>query len=340
MRVAVYYNNRDVRIEEVEKPLIQDGEILVKIEASGICGSDVMEWYRIKKAPLVLGHEIAGVVAGAGRGVRNFKEGDRVTVAHHVPCNTCRYCLRNEFSVCDTLRATNFHPGGFCEFVRVPAINVDRGVFKLPDNMSFEDGSFSEPLGCVVRGQRACRMAPGKTVLVIGAGLSGILHIKLAKALGAGMIAAVDLSDYRLGFAKKAGADLTLKADADVRRALSASFGRGADIVIICAPADSAFRQALECVDRAGVLLFFAPKKPGETYALPLFDLWRDNITIINSYASPPADTLIAMDLMSTGRLSVADMITHRLPLKDTALGFRLVAKGSESLKVIIEPQK
>ena len=113
MKAAVYYNNRDVRVEERPVPVIQDGELLVKIEASGICGSDVMEWYRIKKAPLVLGHEIAGTIEKIGAGVTRFKKGDRVTVAHHVPCLTCRFCLAGNESVCDTLRTTNSTRAGF-----------------------------------------------------------------------------------------------------------------------------------------------------------------------------------------------------------------------------------
>ncbi len=132
MRAAVYYNNQDIRIEERPVPKTGDDEILVRIESSGICGSDVMEWYRLAKAPLVLGHEIAGTVAKAGKRVKRFREGDRVTVAHHVPCNACRYCLAGQHSLCDTLRSTNFDPGGFCEYVRVPAINVDRGAFVDP----------------------------------------------------------------------------------------------------------------------------------------------------------------------------------------------------------------
>ena len=339
MKVAVYYNNRDVRIEEREAPEIKEGEILLKVMASGICGSDVLEWYRIKKAPLVLGHEVAGVVEEAGPGVRKFKKGDRVTVAHHIPCNTCRYCLKGDYSVCDTLRTTNFDPGGFAEYVRVPAINVDRGVFLLPDGMSFEEGSFSEPLGCVVRGLRAARFTPGKSVLVIGSGLSGILFIKLSRALGASKIIATDINDSRVSWAECFDADLALKADTDVPGEIRRSLGgRLADIVVLCASADSAIRQALKCVDRGGVVLVFAPKEPGVEFPIPLFDLWRDNVTIVNSYASPPADTVTALDLIAGKRVAVADMISHRLPLKEAAEGFRLVAGATESLKVILEP--
>lgn len=340
MKAAVYYRNNDVRLEERPRPKIGGNELLVKIEASGICGSDVMEWYRIKKAPVILGHEIAGTVVEAGASVdaRRFKVGDRVTVAHHVPCNSCRHCLNGNHSVCDMLRATNFDPGGFTEFVRVPAVNVDRGVFLLPDNVSFEDGSFSEPLGCVVRGMRACRMEPGKTVLVIGSGMSGLLFIKLARALGAGAIVATDVSPYRMEAARTAGADFVFNAKDDVPALTRKSLGRGVDIVVLSASRDSAIAQGLRSVERAGVVIFFAPKEPGETYPLPLFDLWRDNVTIVNSYASPPYDTMVAIDLIASGRVVVSGLITHRLSLAEAGAGFKLAAEAGESLKVIIEP--
>ena len=161
MRVAMYYNNRDIRIEEMSTPRIGPGELLVRIEASGICGSDVMEWYRIKRAPLVLGHEVAGEVVEVGEGVDRYKKGDRVVASHHVPCNTCRYCLSGHHTVCDTLRRTNFDPGGFSEYVRLPAINVDRGVYPIPDVVSFEEATFTEPLACVLRAQRIATLQPG-----------------------------------------------------------------------------------------------------------------------------------------------------------------------------------
>jgi L-iditol 2-dehydrogenase len=197
MRVAMWYNNRDVRVEEMPVPEIGPGELLLRIEASGICGSDVMEWYRLDRAPLVLGHEIGGQVVAVGKGVKGFREGDRVSAAHHVPCNTCYYCLRGHHTMCDTLRQTNFDPGGFAEYVRVPAINVDRGVFRLPEEMSYEEATFIEPLACVLRGQRVANMPPGSSVLVIGSGIAGLLHLQLARALGAGRIMATDINEFR-----------------------------------------------------------------------------------------------------------------------------------------------
>jgi L-iditol 2-dehydrogenase len=339
LKAAVYYNNNDVRIEDVERPVPGFGEILIKVHASGICGSDVMQWYRIKKAPIVLGHEIAGVVEELGEGVESFKVGDRVTAAHHVPCFECRYCKRGAHSVCETLRTTTFYPGGFAEYVRVPAINVRvGGVIKLPDSMSFVEGSFSEPLGCVVRGMRVAGFKEGSSVLVIGSGISGVLHIKLARALGASHITAVDVNEGRLKEAREFGADLVLMAGEDIRAKLLESPEGLADFVAICAGADGAITTALKCVDRGGAILFFAPKEPDTTYPMPLFDLWRDNITLVNSYASPPADTLKAIELIGEKKVTVEDMVSHRFPLDRASEGFRLVSEATDSLKVIIEP--
>src|SRR3989440_3756929 len=210
MRAAMYYANDDVRIVDLPKPRIGPGEILVKVRASGICGSDVMEWYRKPKAPLVLGHEIAAEVVEVGAGVDRVRVGDRVFVSHHVPCGKCRYCLAGHETVCDTLRTTNFDPGGFAEFVRVPAINVTHGVFPLPKAISDDEGVFIEPLACVVRGQRLAGLRPGHTVVVIGSGVAGLLHVKLAKASGAAKGIATDIVEDRKAAARKAGADVVI----------------------------------------------------------------------------------------------------------------------------------
>ncbi|OGL41763.1 MAG: alcohol dehydrogenase [Candidatus Schekmanbacteria bacterium RIFCSPHIGHO2_02_FULL_38_11] len=341
MRVAKYYNNKDIRIEEMPIPKIASGELLVKVIASGICGSDVMEWYRIKKAPLVLGHEIAGEVVEVGNGVKRFKVGDRVSVSHHVPCNTCHYCLNGNYSVCDTLRSTNFDPGGFSEYLRIPQINVDRGTFLLPDKVSYEDGTFAEPLACVLRGQRIAKLKPGHSVLVIGSGISGLLHIKLARALGAGKIIAMDINEYRLKSAKKFGADAVINAkEYSAKKLCEKNNGRLADIVILCAGAMSAIKQALQSADRGGTILFFAPTEPGVKIPVDMWNLWRDGITLAMSYAGPPEDTVSAIELIRAKRVIVSDMITHRLSLGETALGFKLVAEANESMKVIIEPQR
>ena len=342
MRVAVWYNNRDVRVAEMPTPQIGSGELLVRVVASGICGSDVMEWYRLDRAPLVLGHEIAGEVVEVGEGVEKYKVGDRVAVAHHVPCHTCHYCLSGHPTVCDTLRQTNFDPGGFAEYVRLPAINVDRGVFLLPDDVSFEEATFVEPLACVLRGQRRAHLQPGQSVLVIGSGISGLLHVQLARALGAGRIVATDINSYRREAAKRFGADAAIDADDySPDRLREVNGGLLADLVIVCTGSVPAINQALQSVERGGTVLFFAPTAPGVTIPISINNLfWRTDITLTTSYAGSPADYAAALRLIQARRVPVREMITHRLSLEETGKGFQLVAGARDSLKVIIEPQR
>jgi L-iditol 2-dehydrogenase len=341
MRVAMYYNNKDVRLEEMPTPQIGQGEVLMKSLACGICGSDVMEWYRIHKAPLVLGHEATGEIVEVGEGVKRFKEGDRVFVSHHVPCNTCHYCLHGNHTVCDTLRTTNFDPGGFAEYVRVPEINVDRGVFILPDDLSLEDGTLIEPLACVVRGQRLARIEPGQTVVVIGSGMSGLLHILLARASGAGKIIATDISEYRMEMAEKLGADSVISAHDDLpSHLLELNGNRLADRVIATTGAVPALNTAIKSVDRGGTVLFFAPGGPDVELPVPFNDFWKNCITLMPTYGASPVDIEVAIELLRSRRVPVQEMITHRLGLAETGRGFNLVTDAKESVKVIIEPHR
>ena len=338
----MYYSNRDLRLEELPRPQIGPGELLVRVEASGICGSDVMEWYRAGKVPLVLGHEITGQVEEVGEGVSAFSPGDRVAVTHHVPCMSCHYCASGHETVCDTLMSTSFDPGGFSEYVRVPVVNVERGTFKLPDSVSYEEGSFVEPLACVLRGQRQANFFPGCSVLVIGSGISGLLHVMVARALGAGRIISTDMLGFRMEKARQLGAEETIKASEDVpSRFRELNEGRGADLVIVCAGAPQAIGQALGSVARSGTVLFFATTKPEVEIPLPVNEFfWRKEVTLTSSYAGSPADCATALELIRAGRLPVAGTITHCLPLAETGRGFDLVVNPQDSIKVIIQPQR
>ena len=342
MRVAMYYNNSDVRLEEMPVPEIGPGELLLKVEASGLCGSDVMEWYRIQRAPMVLGHEVSGEVVQVGVGVEQYKEGDRLVVTHHVPCNACHWCLSGRHTDCDTLHTTSFDPGGFAEYLRIPEINVNRGVFPIPDHVGYDEASITEPLACVYRGQRRANLQPGQNVLVLGSGLAGLIHINLARALGAGRIIATDMVDYRLDAARKLGADVTFSAMEDVpARLREANNGRLADLVIVCTGALPALQQALESVERGGTVLFFAPTAPGVSLPVPINDVFfRNDVTLTTTYAGAPADLATAMDMIASGRVQVGEMISHRLGLAEAGLGFKLTADAGDSLKVIIQPQK
>lgn len=342
MRVGMYYKNKDIRVEEKAVPEIRQGELLVRVIASGICGTDVVEWYRRDRVPLVLGHEIAGEVVNVGKGAERYKVGTRISVSHHVPCGKCPYCLKDHHSVCDMLRSTNFDPGGFSEFLRIPALNVEKGVYPLPDEVSFEEATFIEPLACVLRGQRLAGYKKGQTLLVIGSGISGLLHIQLAKARSFGKIVATDINDYRLKMASRFGAGLTIHANADISQKLKDfNGGRLADLVILCTGARSAIEQALKSVDRGGTILFFASTEEGVEFPLSINKFfWKNEITLTSSYAANPKEHLEALRLIHDKKVNIKDMITHRFGLGEIQKGFDLVSKPKDSIKVIIKPQE
>ena len=341
MLVAVYHNNNDVRIQDVPKPEIGPYEILLKVMASGICGTDVVEWYRLPKSPKVLGHEATGIIDKKGEKVTEYKVGDRVFVSHHVPCNKCRYCQKDSHTACETLHTTNYIPGGLSQYIRVPKINVETGIYKLPSSMSYEEGTFIEPLGCAVRGQRHANIQKDGTVLIIGSGVSGILHIQLAKMKGVQKIVAADINPIRLRLAEKFGADNTIDARGDVPQALKKlNSGRAADTVIVCTGAKKAALTALKCVDRGGTILFFAVPDPTTKIPIPITQFWRREITLKTSYGAAPKDLEESLEIITQKKIKVAEMITHKLSIKEAARGFKLVAEAGDSLKVIIEPNQ
>ncbi|MFH1768510.1 MAG: alcohol dehydrogenase catalytic domain-containing protein [Candidatus Omnitrophota bacterium] len=325
MRAAVYYNNRDIRIKDFPLPKTGAGEILVKVAASGVCGTDVMEWYRIKKAPRILGHEIAGQIVESRS--PKYKTGEKVFVSHHVPCNQCKYCLADNHTACDTLHNGNYDPGGYSEYVRVPELNVKNGVYVLPDSVSYEAGTMIEPLACVVRGQRVTGVQKGHTVLVLGSGVSGLLNIQLAKLTGAQVIA-TDIDPYRLRKAKEAGADEVIPAGEKITV--------GADRVIICTGAFSAVEQAFNSIDKKGVILLFAI--PREDIKIPVVDFWRNEITLTSSYGAAPLDLAQALELIKDKKIPVEDLITHKLPFAKIQEAFKIVSEAKESLKVVVIP--
>jgi L-iditol 2-dehydrogenase len=325
MLVAKYYNNNDIRLEDMPTPKIGPGEILVKVRASGICGTDVMEWYRIQKAPRILGHEIAGEIVESQ--TDRYQPGQRVFVSHHVPCNDCKYCREDNQTACDTLHSGNYDPGGYSEFVRVPKINVDYGVYVLPEQVSYLEGTMIEPLACGVRGLRLLNIRPEHTVLILGCGISGILNIQLAKLTGARVVA-TDINEYRLQKAKEFGADQVVHGAQDLNLK--------AERVIVCTGAYAAVEQAFRCVDKAGIILFFAI--PNRDIAIPIPDFWRNELTVTSSYGAAPADLEEALALIANKSINIKDTITQTLPLTQIQAAFKIVAEARESLKVVLEP--
>ena len=229
-------------------------------------------------------------------------------------------------------------PGGFAEYVLAPQTLIEHGTYRLPDNITDDQSTFIEPLACVVRAQRLAGLQNNQTVLVMGCGMSGLLHVKLARANNCRVIA-TDINPKRLEIAKSLGAALTINAaEENVVERLLAENGKPVDVVILCASAMTAVEQAWQCVDKGGVVVFFTVPGPDKQVTLPINEFWTREIRIITSYYCGPPDIAEAIKLIETGSIVVDDMITHRLPLKDIAKGFQLVMEGRESIKVIIKP--
>jgi len=335
MKAAYWYNNKDIRIVEFPTPKPKSREMLVKVISCGICGSDIVEWYRLPRAPLIQGHEVGAQVVKVGKSVKKYKPGDRVFIAPKVPCLKCYYCQNGHYPQCSEVKERL--PGGFAEYILVPESLIENGTYLLPDSINYDQSTFIEPLACVVRAQRLARVKKGQTVLVIGCGMSGLLNIKLAGTKGCRIIAA-DINKTKLEIAKKTGADIAINAADDISKRLLEKTGKKADIVFLCASSDSAVEQAWKCVDKGGVIVLFAVPAPDKKVVVPVNDFWMNEITILTSYYCGPPDIIEAMTLIEWQTVTVDDLITHKLPLTDIVKGFQLVADGRKSIKVIIKP--
>jgi len=338
MKAAVYYNLDDIRVEDVSKPKPGPDEIVVEMKACGLCGSDLMDWYLRSRAPLVLGHEPTGVVAETGRKVKAFKPGDRVFVHHHVACLTCHYCIHGDYTMCAQFGQTHIHPGGFAEYFRVPAENLQKDTFKIPEKVSFEEATLIEPTACCIRAQNKLGIQTGDTVAIIGAGPSGILHLLLSKMAGASKIIVIDLIDYRLKMAEKFEADLAVNSKLENLSEVvkGVTDGRGADVVIVTAPVKKALTDGMRICRRGGTVCLFAPTRPNEYARVSPHRLFFSEITVIPSYSTSHVETRIALQLIISGRIRARDLITHRFPLNRAAEAFQTAAKTKRCLKVVV----
>lgn len=338
MKAAVYYSQEDIRIEEVPVPDISDDEVLVEMKACGICGSDLMDWYLKTRAPLVLGHEPVGTIVKKGKRVNQFCLGDTVFVHHHVACMTCHYCLNGDYTLCEQFHKTNIKPGGFAECFGVPFSNLQLDTLKIPDDVSFEEATFIEPVGCCVRALRKCAIKDGDSVAIIGAGPTGLIETALSKIYGSSTTIVSDLIDFRLRFAKKFGADVVVNPEnEDLPRIVRAETeDRGVDIAIVTAPSLEAYKAGIDVCRKGGKLCVFAPTSPGKKLHISPKDLFFSEIQIIPSYSTSHLETRAALHLIESHRISVRQLITHRFRLEDVANAFKTALKGTRSLKVIV----
>jgi L-iditol 2-dehydrogenase len=333
MRAAVYLGGGRLELREMPVPRPGPGELLVRVAACGLCGSDLMGWYQDPRAPVVLGHEPVGEVVEAGPDAP-VPVGARVFVHHHVPCMACRRCRAGRHTLCERFRATAIDPGGLAEYVRVPAENARLDVLVLPDGCSDLAGTLVEPLACVLRGQRAAGVGPGSRVAVVGAGSMGLLEVACARALGAGRVVAVEPRAGRRARAAALGAEVP--GDGTPAAAAAALGPDGADAVFVTTSAAPAIAAGLELAGPGGVVQLFAPPRPGTPVALDLGAVWFREVSLTSTYSAGPFDTRDALAMLADGRVDPRAVVTHRVPLEEVEEGFRL-ARDGEALKVVVD---
>jgi len=338
-RAIVYHTSEDLRLEEVPLPALKPGELLVRIRACGLCPGEAMGWYMARKAPLVPGHEPVAEVVRTGEGVAGFAPKDRIFVHHHAPCLVCRFCQRGDYVHCATFRRTKLNPGGLSEYAVVPAEVVRADVLRIPDALSDEAATFVEPLACVVKAAHRAGIGPGDRVLVIGLGVMGMLHVLLARRLGAELVIGADRVSSRVSRATQLGADVgvdvTRDSLPDVVRARTD--GAGADVVVVGPGTVEAIELGFTCVAPGGTLSLFTPTPPGVAWPFPVHDVYFREITVVPSYSAGPPETKEALQLLAAG-LPVEALVTHRYSLDGAAEGYRLVREATEALKVVVRP--
>lgn len=343
MKTAKLYSFSDIRIEDIPIPKIGNKDALIKTKACGICSGDVMPWYIEKKAPLVLGHEPVGEIIEIGKECNflpNFKlkVNDRVFVHHHAPCLNCKYCQRGDYVQCGTWKKSRIIPGGISEYIVVPENILLNDTLKLPDHITYEDGVLIEPTACVVKSLRRSIIKKGDTVLVIGLGVMGQIHIMLAREYGAKIIIGADMVPFRLQKAIEFGSDYVIDVSKEelYERVKDITSGFMADIVIVCPNSVDAIKDGLKVVSHGGTVLIFTPSKPNEMLDININEIYFKDINIVTSYSCGPDDTKIALDFISKGIIKAEKLITHRFSIDDTDRAYRITAEARDSLKCAI----
>lgn len=339
MRAVLWDAPGTFSLHEVDPPSVGPGELLVEMRACGLCGSDLGKIYKPRShAPLVLGHELVGIVRAVGPGVHRFAPGDRAVVAHHVPCGTCRACRHGNHSMCAQFKATNIDPCGLAELVRVPALNADHATFVVPPHLPDEAAVFMEPLACGLRAVKRSEVLSGDWIAVVGAGGMGLLIAQAVQAYGARAIA-VDILDSRLDLARRLGIGATVSAaSGDAAAAIRAAADReGVDGAILTAVTAGTVAMAMRALRPGGRMNIFADASGSTEIPIDFTDLFYRELSVFSSYSSTPAELGEALGLIAEGRVQVMPLVSHHMRLPDFAEGVRLQREG-RATKVIFHP--
>ena len=342
MKAIVYYDANDFRREEVPTPEIGPDEVLVKVRACGLCSTDIWKAvYRRAKRGSVLGHELSGEVEKTGSGVESLEVGDRVAVYHRAECGACYYCKLGQEPLCSQYRQQSIFPGAFAEYVRAVPRLVEKSIFKIPDEMTFDEAALIEPAGCSVRAVSKCGVGLGDNVLVIGDGPLGLLNAQVSKSAGASMVMLSGHHDSRVEVARKVGVDLAFNSmKLDVKeKTMELTDGRGADVVIVAVASTDAVEQSLSLVRNGGKVCVFGDFRdvPQPNLNLDLKLILRDHIDLFGSWGCSTKNYRTALDLVTSGKVQVKEMITHRFPLARFGEALK-VFLGKECMKIVLNP--
>lgn len=340
MKAVFVKEENSVSVKDVPVPEIGNGDILVKMRACGLCGSDLEKVYgHYGVVSMRLGHEPAGEIIAGGKNVKDLKVGDRVFVHHHVPCYSCHYCKHEDYTMCPQYQKSNLEPCGLAEVFLVPEWNVSRGgVIKLPSDVSFEEAAMIEPLACCIRAINKSGMKSGDDVAVVGVGPAGIMHIMLAKTSGAGKVFAIDINDFRLDFARKLGADFainTTRQDA-VKTIKDSTDNRGVDIAIVATGSTKAFLQSLDLVRSGGKVVLFGVPSKGSNIPLDINRIFSNEIKLIPSLAASEKETNQAFELIASKRLDIKQIITHTFSLERAEDAIKCAYEARDAMKVVV----
>jgi L-iditol 2-dehydrogenase len=335
MRAMLLSSGGHLAPADLPRPTAGPGELLLRLRGCGLCGSDIAKLGDARaRVPVVLGHEVVGDVFEVGEGTRGFAAGDRVVAAHHVPCGECHYCRRGSESMCRAFKESNLDPGGFAEFVRIPAANVRAATFRVPEHLSDEEASFVEPLACCLRAVERARVQPGDTAVVVGLGSIGCLFVQLVARAG-GTVIGADQDPARVRLAGRFGAASAIPNEA-MTLVRQASDGRGADHVVITGGASAVLPWAIDAARDGGAIHYFAGG-PGDALPVALETLYHRELTITTTYSSSPAALARAFWLIAAGKVDVEGLVSHRMPIERLAEGVDLMRRR-QAVKVYLTP--
>ena len=343
MKASVCYKQNDLKTEDLPIPEISDNEVLIKMLACGLCGTDIQKIRgdSVNK-PTVLGHEVVGEIVKKGKNVSKFEIGDRVITAIHVPCFTCHYCNKGHYTICEQFRTNNIDPGGFAEFIRIPELHLNHLTHKVSNNVTDEEATLIEPIACCLHGLKQADIRPNDSVLIMGAGTIGILHAQLAKIKGANKVIVSDMSEFKLQKALKVGCDyaINIKEKNIIDEVNKITDGQGVDVIVIAAGVSSLVADAVNMVRRAGKIIVFSGFDKNKLVTLDVSRFFKDEISIIGTYSVTPYEFPEALDLLEKRKLNTKEMITHVYPLNKLSEAIDISTNPEQPvLKVIIKAE-